>query len=478
MMMAMKRFFGLFAVAAAAVAISACTNEKENMTPSAPEAELVQVKFTASPDAEAVETRTTLNGKKVMWVAGDQVSLFSGESFTHTSLEATKMASDGSWANFEGLAVEGSDSYVAVYPYAQTNAYADGVLTIAIPQEQTAVAEGFDPAANVSVAYSSDQNLVFRNVGALVGISLSENDAPIVTKITIKAKKSEGYYGLAGVSSLVLGEDNLPLAGEGSADSVTLLPPADGFQSGVTYYAVVYAGDYAGMEVIYNTDIYMTTSGEPFDIMRENPKACELDRNEILNIGEIPNACDILPDSFNYYLAFEKNTYPFVETLYETQDVTNGDVYTHISKKYDTDHSGTAEESYKFKGVTFYPHLKVVLCKGPASNGDISLNGNNKRLYVDNGAWLQIPVIPNRYLTGIAVSITSTGEKKWKVVDDNNEDVIKFTAPASGTGREYFTTTMGTSYKLVSENNNSAVSRIRIMYSKTPYVPEETIDAN
>ena len=76
------------------------------------------------------------------------------------------------------------------------------------------------------------------------------------------------------------------------------------------------------------------------------------------------------------------------------------------------------------------------------------------------------------------MSITSTSEKKWKVVDDNNEDVIKFTAPASGTGREYFKTTMGTSYKLVSENNNSAVSRIRIMYSKTPYVPEETTDAN
>ena len=467
-MTAMKRIFGILAVAAASVAMASCTNEKENTTPSAPEVKLVQVEFTASPDVAAAETKTALNGKQVVWVAGDKVSLFSGESFTHTDLEATNVAQDGSTASFTGLAAEGAEEYVAVYPYSEANAYADGVLTVTIPAEQNAVAGGFDPAANVSVAYSADEALAFRNVGALVGISLSESDAPIVTKITIKAKKTEGYYGLAGVASVSCTEDNLPQAGEGSADAVTLLAPADGFQSGVTYYAVVYSGDYAGMEVIYTTDVYIdSTTDEPFDIMRENPTACELGRNQILNIGEIPNACDILPEEdFHILLNFTQGTgkWPFAEA-YEKDVIKN---YTFISGRY---FPGLVQDSdanlyFKFKDKEFKYCYDCHFISGQyefKSNQILT-----KKLKVN------IPTVPNRYLTGVKVEVRNGSDYPRTVqVLDGSEIIDHGESHSTSPWLGQFETEKGKNYVLYINENSAQVKTFRFYYSKTPYVPAE-----
>lgn len=249
---------------AAGIAAASCV--KENFEPvQTPDAQLTPMTFSAEAEPGV---RTSLGADySVVWSDRDSISVFSNDS--HTPFALTEKSADGKTASFAGLA-ETASTYYAVYPYSWTNAMGkDGVIT-SIPAEQTAVAGGFAAGANVSIAVSSDNSFLFRNVGALVGITVGNDN---IRNIVLTA---EGDM-LAGTSEISL-EGGIPTAriSEGSY-SVRL---AGEFVKGQKYYFVVYPGNYTSFELTY-----IDADGKIASL--KNEADCELERNGNIDLQTI-----------------------------------------------------------------------------------------------------------------------------------------------------------------------------------------------
>ena len=405
-MSTMKKM-NIFAVAAVAVMTVACVKDNQDAGISSPLPEgFKEMTF----KAESVATKTTFSSLKVYWEATDKVSMFSGAEYTKTELsikEEGGLAEDNSWANFVGLADEESAEYVAVYPSAETNTYDGTTLNVVIPTEQVAVAKGFQSGANVSVAWSADQSLVFKNVGSLIGIRFATAaDAKKTKSITIKAKKSETEYcGLTGSVAVTLdAESKVPVTGEGSADYVKILPPSDGFVEATTYYAVVCPGTFKGVDVIF-TDV----NGN--EVLRSNPQEYVLERNHGMNIGQIAAPYDTLPDEITISMDFTSNTNPLGSFKTVANQTVEGDLYNY-------------SYSYLFKGNTLTEKMGFTLIKGATrdANGNSGYYQHYKETAYETKSLLivcnsgdtkiKLPAIPDRYLKSVSVSFLDTNDRR------------------------------------------------------------------
>ena len=481
----MKRLNILAAAAVAVLAVScAKDNQDINVSSSLPDGFNVM-----TFKAEAIATRTTFSALQVFWEATDKVSLFSGTEFTKTELsikEEDGLAEDNSWAKFAGLAADESSEFVAVYPSAETNSYDGTTINVVIPTEQTAVARGFQSGANVTVAWSTDQSLEFKNIGSLIGIRFATaSDAAKTRYLTIKAKKSETEYcGLTGNVSVTIDHENMvPVASEGSADYVRILPPAEGFEVATTYYAVVCPGTYKGVDVIY-TDI----NGN--DILRSNPQEYFLERNYGMNIGQIAEPYNTLPDEITISLDFTSDINPLGNFKKIADQTTEGDTY-----KY--------SYSYLFKGNTIKESFNYVLIKGSARNttatgyyqhikpNDTAAAGiaTKTLLIVCNSGdtKIKLPGIPGRYLKSVSMSVLNTDNRRFRLQNDTKNRYVsspwakatstteKATTTVSfpNTATTFPTTTEGVAYTMeLTDKANYYITDITAVYTKTAPVDE------
>lgn len=395
----MKR---ILTIVAAIILVASCLEQNAALQDTQ-SVRLVPVKFSAAPEM----TRTTYSSGYVYWEESDKVSLFSGNDFaTKTELSVVKVSENGAYADFEGVAAAG-DSYIAIYPSAEVNTY-DGqtsALTVAVPSEQVAVANGFMSGANVAVSISADNTLVFRNIGALVGVKFPELTASATSSVTLRAMKTETeYFGISGTSSVSLLSENgalLPVAGEGSDDYVTLYAPEGGFVEGVTYYMVVYPGEFAGFEVTLNI------AGNT--IVKSDMNPYTLERNATLTIGPDLSPSANLPADFIVTLDFNDG-WPFVEPCVSADDqVGTGEFYTY-------------QYRYEKDGVSTVANLEIAINSGPNATGnyfydDDTEDGNGRALCwkynsgSDNGyAYIKIPGIEGRYLKSVKTNHRSPAE--------------------------------------------------------------------
>lgn len=481
----MKKMNILAAAAVAVLAVScAKDNQDVNMPSSLPEG-FKEMTF----KAEAVATKTTFSALQVYWEATDKVSLFSGSEFTKTELsikEEGGLAEDNSWANFVGLADEESSEFVAVYPSSEANSYDGTTVNVVIPTEQTAVAKSFQSGANVTVAWSTDQSLEFKNIGSLIGIRFATvSDAAKTKSLTIKAKKSETEYcGLTGNVSVTIDRDNMvPVASEGSADYVKILPPAEGFEVATTYYAVVCPGTYKGIDVIF-TDV----NGN--EIIKSNPQEYVLERNYGLNIGQIAEPYNTLPDEITISLDFTSETNPLGNFKKIADQTTEGDTY-----KY--------SYSYLYKGNTIKESFNYILIKGSARSStatgyyqhikpnDTAAAGiaTKTLLIVCNSGdtKIKLPGIPGRYLKSVSMSVLNTDNRRFRLQNDTKNRYVsspwakaastteKATTTVSfpNTATTFPTTTEGVPYTMeFTDKANYYITDITAVYTKTAPVAE------
>lgn len=263
-----KNFRFLICLATAAVAAS-CLGEKE--MDNGPQAQLVPMTFSAVVDDIVDDTKTSLGTDfSVTWDEEESISLFSGSS--HTELYKVSRTDDGKTATFEGLA-EQTGVYHAVYPYSsEYSANADGAITVNLADSQPATADGFGHGVNLSAASSSSTDLQFRNVGALVGFTMGNDD---IKSVVLTATEENQY--LAGKSTLKF-TDGLPevTVTEGSA-SVRL---NGDFEKGKTYYFVVYPGSYTNLKITY-------VDAEGKIASMSNPNTLDLARNGNATFGKM-----------------------------------------------------------------------------------------------------------------------------------------------------------------------------------------------
>ncbi len=265
----MKKIIVLIAVFAAAVSCS-----KEQEVNSIATSKLEALSFRAVSD----ETKTSLaeNGKSIVWSTSDEINVFSGEGFaTNTKFTVSSVAREGLEATFDGLG-QVSNEYYALFPYQSTATITgEGVITAELPSSQAAVAGSFGQAANIAVAHiSGNDELVFKNVGALLGVTVEDAN---ITHVKVETLGGEYLSGTAQINY----NSGAPTVNVTSGNTYV---ESDVNGAG-TYYFIVFPGSYAG-----GFKVSLTRKGYTASV--KNVTGTEINRNakvSLINITAVPD---------------------------------------------------------------------------------------------------------------------------------------------------------------------------------------------
>lgn len=262
--------------AAALLLAASCAKEQIPSTSSEPK--LVEKTFVA----DAGMTKTSLaEGKKVVWTAGDKISVFDNVFNANNPFESSNI--NGNGACFTGYVAEGATEYVAVYPYRYGTSYdaTNRKITIDLPVRQKATKGTFDNNLNISVAVSDGETLNFKNIGALLKVTIPEG----MTNVRAVSLTSSTY--LSGKTEITLnGDGTLSVAGNTSTNNafkeINLDNGGKAMEPG-DYYFVVMPGTYK--------KIYLgitTTENELYT--RYSNSTMTVKSNQVINLGNVPSS--------------------------------------------------------------------------------------------------------------------------------------------------------------------------------------------
>lgn len=218
--------------AVAALALSSCMKDEVADVVSG---SLETITFEAAASAES---KTTLvDGKKVYWCSGDQISVAgAAAAFTNSLAEgetAAKTAFTGDVAT--------ADVYYSAYPYSAVVSWAGAVSTLKAPMRQTAVAGTFADGQNLAVASTTSQEkaFTFQNVLGYAAVTINVAD---VKSVYVTANGGEPLYGQVTVDCSAA----VPAIGETvSSGSHTVTLTADETFATGTYYVALLPGTYS-----------------------------------------------------------------------------------------------------------------------------------------------------------------------------------------------------------------------------------------
>ena len=143
--------------------------------------------FKASVDCP--ETRTTLDGKQSKWEGEERIQVV-GKSGSYEFVASTSTPSLHATFTYNGEFTE--DEVFAVYPAGASDYSADfGKMSISgvkIPSEQKATSGSYDKDAAVALAYTTDDELKFKNVVSLLKFTMGSNG---IKNVTVWGEMSE-----------------------------------------------------------------------------------------------------------------------------------------------------------------------------------------------------------------------------------------------------------------------------------------------
>lgn len=219
--------------------------------------------------AEPAATKTVLNADfSVSFKETDEITVFSGT--TGYTFSVATISEDGLTATFEGDIVP-AESYYAIYPKDESASITeDGTILTKLPTVQTATAGSFGDGANLSVARSSEGGLQFKNVGAIVSVSVKNEGIASITLSSDNVLSGPAAIGLVdGVPAVAFVEASNEVTIEG------------GIEKDKKYYFVVYPGTHAqGLQLTF-------TDEDGNRAIFNNPKAVEFAVNDNVFLGSI-----------------------------------------------------------------------------------------------------------------------------------------------------------------------------------------------
>lgn len=223
------------------------------------------VTFKASYETQ---TKTVLNGLTPYWIPGDKISVFDGQNNEFTA-ELSEMSQT---AVFKGrLAGQGRQHYLAVSPYnADYTFYMLGKTAygLVLPQEQVAVENSYDPGALISLAYTTDNTLNFKNLGSLIKFDVISDG---VTSVTIRSNEDDKLSG----NYFARYDDPIAINIKEGVNEVTL---KGDFKKGSTYYIVTLPATLEkGFIVLLNGSVKAMSIDAPV----------QLARSGMVNLGEL-----------------------------------------------------------------------------------------------------------------------------------------------------------------------------------------------
>ena len=262
----------------AAALLLAASCAKEQIPSVSNEPKLVEKTFVA----DAGMTKTSLaEGNKVVWTAGDKISVFDNVSNANNPFESSSI--NGNGACFTGYVHEGATEYVAVYPYRFGTSYdaTNKKITTTYPIIQKAVKGSFDNNLNVSVAVSNGKTLQFKNIGALLKVTIPKELTNVrAISLANETTRMSGKFVVTlaeGGIFVVTGDiDDKNASREVSLDNGGQpMEPGD-------YYIVVMPGTYTKMFLAVTTmdnELYV----------KYTAKVNSIASNQVIDLGDVPS---------------------------------------------------------------------------------------------------------------------------------------------------------------------------------------------
>lgn len=181
--------------------------------------------FTASFEQD--QTRTYVEDGYLRWTAGDQISLFDGNTLNRQyKFDGETGDNSGTFSIVNAPYGSGNDltANYAVYPYASSTKIAEsGAMTVTLPSEQAYAENSFGPGANTMVAVTKDKAdtfLKFKNVCGYLKLQLY-GDEVTVKSITLTGNNNEKIAGEATITPSYSGDPTTSTA-EDATGTITL----------------------------------------------------------------------------------------------------------------------------------------------------------------------------------------------------------------------------------------------------------------
>ena len=220
--------------------------------------------FTASVGA----TKAELIGTKVNWVASDHIAVWNGTVAADYSTTGSGATADFTTTDdtFTSAA-----NYVALYPYDGSASFTSGSITTVLPAAQTATAAGFDPAANIAYATSTNTTLSFKNAVAYLQFTVPTGMSDL-TSVSFKGNSSEKVAGECTINT-----SSSELVATGS-ETATI---SGTFTEGTTYYLAVAPQAYAT-----GYTVTITRTAKTYEMVSK-ATSITFERSKARNIGEL-----------------------------------------------------------------------------------------------------------------------------------------------------------------------------------------------
>ena len=271
----MKKIFKTLPLALIVMSIYSCTSDDETVQDVNDNSSVVTT-FTCTQENEGTTTKAAMGpeGKTILWKSGDAISIFDGDGNKQFTLNAESNGQKS--GSFTGKCYE-SESYVAVYPYTEGATLSDdrkSVSNIVLPDEQEAVAGGFDPKAALMIAKSNTTTLQFKNAVGFIKVTPQFDCKKIILRAANKNQP------LAGKGKINIEDPNNPYIDfTGSKELSYSITLSGTITSGKAYYIAVPAVTLSA----YWTLTFVT---ENKNYMRQVTKLITFVRSIALNLGE------------------------------------------------------------------------------------------------------------------------------------------------------------------------------------------------
>lgn len=252
----MKKIYSFAIAAVALFSAASCQKEMANFEPQTEGGD-----FTVTAVASA-DTKTVLvDGVKIYWTPGDEISLFNAEGKSVTfSTDITEAAATAKFTNT--AAYDAPAAIYAAYPdRGGVQELNEGIINnFRIAGTQTAVAGSFDPTFGSAVGTVNEEGVVvFKNINSLIKFTIGGEKAPEAITFT-----NGGMRNIAGLFTYELATGKI---GQGDgAKAITLKPAAgESFEVGKTYYiAVIPGGNFANMTLAFDGTVVKTVEGAKY----------------------------------------------------------------------------------------------------------------------------------------------------------------------------------------------------------------------
>jgi len=226
----MKKIFVCFtAVMAVALCLTSCKKEEKTNS----------MQFRATMETSANDnSKTTLNGTNIEWVAGDEVTIYGLEqSGTYT---AQPESSDPTTAilTVNGQPAQGRP-YCAIYPASLGNS----ATSFTLPAEQVTVDGSLTNFPMYAKSY--DENLAFKNLCGVLKIHLEQEGAMVSRIVVTAATEINGNYSIDNSGEL----PSISYVDGGSFTTTLICTTPQDITNGKDFYVIMPAGSYSGLNI-------------------------------------------------------------------------------------------------------------------------------------------------------------------------------------------------------------------------------------